>query len=322
MNANDHAVKNVTHMLSEGNVVPGFDPLKLLIATPDGPRLTLPYKKLWFHKKHLNGRIRLSPLRITDQLAIIEASVFLDRKDAEPASSYIAEVRKEDAPHGRYIEAAQDFAIEQALSNAGFDVQFIPVSQTEQAAESRPTIKQEAPPKPPVQESIPIAAPVSKTESASAPAAATPPQSVIEPKEEFVEKEQPAPQAASPGSILSAVQRNEEVRPVEKAASQPAMQLDDFEEILPDEDEQPQEASAAPAYTQDMPVDKICSLMSLDEARNYTVKEGACSGWTLAQVEERRPASLKFYVKGYSGKDNILRAGATLLLSAAEAKAS
>lgn len=84
----------------------------------------------------------------------------------------------------------------------------------------------------------------------------------------------------------------------------------------------PQEASAAPAYTQDMPVDKICSLMSLDEARNYTVKEGACSGWTLAQVEERRPASLKFYVKGYSGKDNILRAGATLLLSAAEAKAS
>ena len=92
MNANDHAVKNVTPMLSEGNVVPGFDPLKLLIATPDGPRLTLPYKKLWFHKKHLNGRIRLSPLRITDQLAIIEASVFLDRKDAEPASSYIAEV--------------------------------------------------------------------------------------------------------------------------------------------------------------------------------------------------------------------------------------
>ena len=46
MNANDHAVKNVTPMLSEGNVVPGFDPLKLLIATPDGPRLTLPYKKL------------------------------------------------------------------------------------------------------------------------------------------------------------------------------------------------------------------------------------------------------------------------------------
>ena len=63
-------------------------------------------------------------------------------------------------------------------------------------------------------------------------------------------------------------------------------------------------------------------MMTLEAARNYVVKEGACNGWTLAQVEERRPASLKFYVSGYSGKDNILRAGAKLLLSAAEAKAS
>ena len=41
---------------------------------------------------------------------------------------------------------------------------------------------------------------------------------------------------------------------------------------------------------------------------------GTCSGQTLKQVAERRPASLKWYVKGYSGDDNILRAGAKLML--------
>ena len=101
-------------------------------------------------------------------------------------------------------------------------------------------------------------------------------------------------------------------------------QVDDFEEILWEEAQDTPVAPAvpaAPAYTSDTPVDTILSLMTLEEARSYKVKEGACSGWTLAQVEERRPASLKFYVNGYSGRDNILRAGAKLLLSDTQAKA-
>ena len=92
MSANDNGVmRNFQPVVAEGNLVPNLDPLKLLVSTPDGPKLALPYKKLWFHKKHLNGRIKLSPLRITDQLAIIEASVFFDRGDPEPATSYIVE---------------------------------------------------------------------------------------------------------------------------------------------------------------------------------------------------------------------------------------
>ena len=54
--------------------------------------------------------------------------------------------------------------------------------------------------------------------------------------------------------------------------------------------------------------------MTEAEAEDIIVPIGTCSGQTLKQVAERRPASLKWYVKGYTGDDNILRAGAKLML--------
>lgn len=402
MSTNEHAAENYKPLIADGNLVSGFDPLKFLNPTPFGPKLSLSCKKLWFHKKYLNGRIKLAPLRITDQLAIIEASVYLDRKDTEPAASYIAEMKKEDAPRGRYIEAAQDCAIEQALSNAGFDVQFMPIdratnpSRTEKPAKSEsrsaapgkttvqsPIVATEKLQTPSVQPEQPdLVLPMAqKTESR--PSQETKPQTVSSPViqmedfEEIVVDEEDIAQAATifpiqnsvtstaaaeenspiskaistdpaetvtgpvaagsktepvaeqrsmqPGALLLAVQQKANQTPKEATAqtvTTPPIQNADFEEIAVDEDAVAQAAPPAPAYTTDTPVDNICSVMTLEEARNYVVKEGACNGWTLAQVEQRRPASLKFYVNGYSGKDNILRAGAKLLLSATEAKAS
>ena len=66
----------------------------------------------------------------------------------------------------------------------------------------------------------------------------------------------------------------------------------------------------------DMSVEEICSMMSYEEAGNVIVPIGTCKGWTLAQVSDRRPASLKWYINGYSGNDNILRAAATIMQSA------
>lgn len=317
MSANENGVmRNLQPVVAEGNLVPNFDPLKLLVSTPDGPKLALPYKKLWFHKKHLNGRIKLSPLRITDQLAIIEASVFFDRGDPEPATSYIVEKKKDDVPLGRYIEAAQDAAIEQALSNAGFDVQFVPVRQPIGSTENAPQTKQPVEPitKPAsVMETIPQtdATPTCEIRS-DAPAISA------EAKKQVI-AEEPPQQAANPVPPLSVVQDTVN-NPPQASLQQAAHPMDDFEEILLDD--ATQDPPAAPAYTSDMPVDTILSLMTLEEARSYVVKEGACNGWTLAKVEARRPASLKFYVNGYSGRDNILRAGAKLLLSDTQEKAS
>lgn len=127
MNAPESTLFNAVPVVSELNRVAGFDPLKFLKKTARGHELELRYKKLWFRLKYPAGRTRLTPLRITDQLAIIEARVFFDKDDADPASSYIATTTQENAPAGLYIQAAEHDALDMALTNAGFGIQFAPM---------------------------------------------------------------------------------------------------------------------------------------------------------------------------------------------------
>lgn len=105
MNTPESTLFNAVPVVSELNRVAGFDPLRFLKKTANGHELDLRYKKLWFRLKYPARRTRLTPLRITDQLAIIEAKVFFDKDDADPASSYIATMTQENAPAGLYEQA-------------------------------------------------------------------------------------------------------------------------------------------------------------------------------------------------------------------------
>ena len=105
MNTPESTLFNAVPVVAELNRVAGFDPLRFLKKTANGHELELRYKKLWFRLKYPAGRTRLTPLRITDQLAIIEAKVFFDKDDADPASSYIATMTQENAPAGLYEQA-------------------------------------------------------------------------------------------------------------------------------------------------------------------------------------------------------------------------
>ena len=115
------------------NHVPGFDPLKFLRRTTsrktgeDVMRLDLRYKKLWFRLACPTGRLKLNALRITEKMAIFEAKIYRDREDAEPLSSYVANCTLDATPGGLYVEAAQEEALDTALSNAGFGIQFADV---------------------------------------------------------------------------------------------------------------------------------------------------------------------------------------------------
>ena len=61
--------------VAELNKVPGFDPLKFLRhkvsrkTNEEMLQLELPYQKLWFRLRHPQGRMKLTTLRITEQLA-------------------------------------------------------------------------------------------------------------------------------------------------------------------------------------------------------------------------------------------------------------
>lgn len=291
MNAPESTLFHAVPAVSELNRVAGFDPLKFLKKTAHGHELELRYKKLWFRLKYPAGRTRLTPLRITDQLAIIEAKVFFDKDDADPASSYIATMTQENAPAGLYIQAAEHDALDMALTNAGFGVQFAPMpkADTPYAEPAAPAMETEPTPAPQA------AVEQVRTEPVAAQADIEP-VVVQQPEQEVVHHEEAVP----------------DVTPVAVTAEQPTEAVSEpvTETELPFEYDEPKIVS----YTKDMDVDAICALMTETEAEEIIVPIGTCSGQTLKQVAERRPASLKWYVKGYSGDDNILRAGAKLML--------
>lgn len=78
--------------VAELNKVPGFDPLKFLRhkvsrkTNEEMLQLELPYQKLWFRLRHPQGRMKLTTLRITEQLAIMEARVYLDPVMQSPSA--------------------------------------------------------------------------------------------------------------------------------------------------------------------------------------------------------------------------------------------
>ena len=145
MNTNQSATMyESVPVVSELNKVQGFDPLKFLRRTTKGEKvLDLKYKKLWFRLKYPNGRIKLSSLKITDQLAIIEARVYFDKNDAQPRSSFIAQREAKATLGGLYIESAQHAAIDQALSDAGFGVQFSAAAPAVNAEKAAETVKEQ-----------------------------------------------------------------------------------------------------------------------------------------------------------------------------------
>ena len=294
MNANQSATMYESiPVVSELNKVQGFDPLKFMRRTSKGEKvLDLKYKKLWFRLKYPNGRIKLFLLKITEKLAIIEARVYFDKNDTQPKSSFIAQRDANTTPGGLYIESAQHAAIDQALSDAGFGVQFT-AENPNRSVKTTPVIQKESV----VTVVEEIATPVEETPTAQAVVSET--VAVETPVQEQPETVIGVPTAeveAEP--ITDVIETNEETEGEEVEEDTPVGSVD------------------APSYTADMPVDEICSMMTYEEAGNVIVPLGTCKDWNMQQVAERRPASLKWYINGYSGDNNILRAAAKIMQSA------
>lgn len=352
---NEHAKESTMYerysAVAELNKAPGFDPLRFArrVVQNGAERilLDLKYKKLWFRLRYPQGRIKITPLKITEQLAIIEAKVFFDRSDTVPAASFIAQRYAKDTPGGLYIESAQHMAVDTALNDAGFGVQLMSAGE-EQPAQAT-AIKDTAPVDMPVDppQAVAAAAPpiVPGTvataereqrlpkETTSAPVEESP----VTPDEPIVMNEAAEPQEPSPSEepeVAAPAVEAVTLPPVVPAATNehpPAVEQSLVEQV-PDAAELPQSPPAwevTPAediatavdtdaddarYTPEMSVEEICSLMTLEDAQNILVDVGTCKGWTLQQVAERRTASLKWYLNGYQGDNNLLRAGARLLL--------
>ena len=314
-------------VVSELNRVKGFDPTRFLRKTKEGPKLDLSVKKLWFRLKYPNGRIKLSALKITDQLAIIEARVFFDKNDTQPVSSFTAQTNNQTTPGGLYIEMAQHNAIDEALSSAGFGIQFVPANESRRPLVSEdevpkveakpiveaPAVKVEAPPERKVEAAPEIVQQVAEPIVTETVAEEPIVEQITVPVEEVVE----APVEEAPVAPTAPVV---EATPVEEVAA-PAVVTPTVATPVQEVTEIREEDNALP-YNKEMSVEEICALMGVDEARNYVVPVGSCKGWTMDQVADRRPPSLKWYLTGYTGDDNILRAAATIMINLVNNKAA
>ncbi len=306
--------------VSDLNKVKGFDPLKLL-RRAKSPKtgeevllLDLPYKKLWFRLACPKGRLKLKRLRITEQMAIYEAQVFWHRDDVEPISSFTSSILASQAPNGQYIQAAQEEALNMALTDAGFGIQLAdvstPVSQRHFGSE------------------IPVAALEGKTVTTTtvnatpsmvkqtvtppAPPVAPPVQPVVQPIPE--EKAVPTPVPFVAPVVTEPASASAE-NPAGGMGANQALEIlrGRVDDIAPAPAEAPA-AAATVSYTESTPVDEILQVMTLEEAKKVVVDVGSCRGMTMEEVAARRIGSVRFYMtEGYESKNNMVRAAARIV---------
>ena len=346
------------------NRVPGFEPMKLLRPAKSRKsnervlKLALPYKKLWFLLAHPKGRIMVNRLRITEKMAIYEARVYLDRSDTEPISNFTACCMFNSETNNKFVKEAQEEAINEALSLAGFGLQFADVEMTKEAEQFGSEIPLSAVPK-----QTQIETPTTVPSAASVqpkPQPSVRPAEVKLPVEPAEENELPvAPAMENKGVAeqsedvlpIAPVENNvekemklpvEEVQPVQSnepvqakesqeklSATQRAMQIlqgratvGSAQSVTPaavKTEEAKEEES--PKYTKSTPVPEILKIMTMEEAEKVVVDVGICKDKTILEVANTRPAVLKYYqFGGYKGGNNILIAAATKMYNHLESQ--
>ena len=324
--------------------VQGFDPLRFLKRNASGGvELEPRYQRLWFRLACPDGKMLLNRLRVTDQIAVYEAQVFLSREDNQPIANFTAAVEKTQAPAGRYVQAAQDEALRTALDNAGFGIQLYEILPSA-AADTQTDGKQEV-----------SAGAVNRQETAPAVNRAAAPQR----EASHPVQAAPAPQEVSPQEATKMPSVNQQKVPTTQqaesvsdamsllqalgggaAASEPEQVMPQKAQEVPSETEEPAvtkraetaqtvkpvvvdmpaaaSTAAAPKYSDDMTVDEILSLMTEEEAAELVVTTGVNKGWTMAQVSDQRPSSLKYYAYLCEDCGNIVKAAAMLLMGGSQ----
>lgn len=293
---NSAVVYNAESTAAGLNRVKGFDPLKYVRSTENGAALDLPYQKLWFRLRHPNGKIRIFIKNLSEKIAAVEARVYFDRADSEPAANCI--ISGVDAEDKVSVAKAQHDAMEKALSDAGFGLQFISVNPSAVKAEEKAVTKKAEKPKQSAKEVKPEKAeePVKaeiKTEAVKA-----------EPEAALAKAEtEEAPPVTDP--LLSVVNNIESG----------SIKVDEQTGEVIEQQAAAEDETTPVSYDKTTPIDEICAVMTLEDAKNYVIDGGPYNGWKVGTLAERRPVKvLEMIIEKYPTEDNILRAATKLIL--------
>ena len=318
------------------NKVEGFDPRKYMrVIQQEGQAgkyyLDVAFRKLWFRLKYPEGKIVKKILKLTDQVAIVEARVYLNKNDAEEnfiSNALAQKYMTADGQFGnKYVELAETAAVGRALSDAGFGLQF-----ADKEEDIDPEVT-EAPFEPQMLAGANGMEETFQNEMLSGEnmGGETILQDENIPGQYGIESYIPMPEEVgqamgmTPAMSLNSgmahqnqPQQNQSQRNQPKPAQTPAANA------APQTGRQAvnnapagKSAQSAANIRKDMPVEQIYSMLNRDSAAAVVIPMGFNKGKTLGQVAVEKPANLQWYVDSYGGPDNLLRAAAKFLIDAA-----
>ena len=342
------------------NKVEGFDPRRYMrIIGQEGQAgkyyLDVAFRKLWFRLKYPEGKIVKKILKLTDQVAIVEARIYLHRNDPEEnfiANALAQKYRTEDGQFGnKFVELAETAAVGRALSDAGFGLQF-----ADKEEDIDPEVT-EAPFEPQFLSGSGIDGEVlGEMFSGEDMENGTALLDENIPGQYGIENYIPMPEEVGQAmGMTPAMSQNSGMAPQNRQSqpqqnqqqrngvqqSQPRQNQQQSNQPQPKPAQAPaaktapqpgrQAASNAPAgkniqgaanIKKDMPVEQIYSMLDRDSAAAVVIPMGYNKGKTLGQEAVEKPANLQWYVDSYGGPDNLLRAAAKFLIDMALGQAS
>lgn len=259
--------------------------------------MPLRYRKLWFHLACPEGRIRFIKNSSVQDAASFTVEIYLNAEDWKPASVYTAACargEKED-----YVQVAKNRALNGALCRAGFvqhqsvllvqpekNIMLQDIEKTEEMLSGTVSFQK-----------------AEQTELIPFPA--------VEREEQPKDKKTELP--------VSDIDRKLQKKLPEKSATVgDNVQVPSKEEILATGFDEKTDSPVA--YTNSSSVEEIQKCMTLEEALEIRVDFGVCQGMTLREISQKRQPSLKWYVYGYNGNDNILRAAAQIVWDSLQMK--
>lgn len=325
------------------NSVEGFNPrdfMRVIQGEGESAKyyLDVAFRKLWFRLKYPEGRISKRLLKLENDMAVIEARVYLNYRDAEEnfvANAFSHKFRADDSQFGsKFVELAETAATGRALADAGFGLQFADCEK-----ETDPEVA-DAPFEPHFLQGE--GAGISYA-AGNVPEIMDEAGTVIDennlPGQHQIEEYLDAPQTA--GQTVPAMQQNAAAQGMppagktiqrageqKSAANAPSMpvQKPTAAESAMMQGRTPAQAPRTPqqnvgAIDKKLPVEQIYAMLDRDTAAAVVVNVGYSKGKTLGQIAVEKPDSLEWYVNQYNGPDNLLRAASKYLIDSAMQKA-
>lgn len=317
--------------ISKLNRVEGFDPrnyMRLIQkeGQPGKYYLDVAYRKLWFRLCYPEGKIVKKLIKLTDQIAIVEARVYLNRNDAEDnfiSNALAQKYQTSDEQFGsKYVELAETAAVGRALSDAGFGLQFADKEEDFDPEVTEAPIDQQI-----MHGGSMILQGTYIEEKLVGEGQDTSSMEELAddmiPGQHGIEEYIPMPSEVGAAMQQGITPAMSQTPVMQQRVSQPAQTANTAGGRQAVNQNSPAQAmGGAMEIKKDMPVEQIYSLLTRDKAASVVVPIGFNKGKTLGQVAVEKPENLEWYVSSYGGPDNLLRAAAKYLLDTALAPAS